>query len=119
MRVLKAVPITSAVAVAKPMYPSSYVLEVDTVMVSKMAAKGAPSTSVIAAAITLVISKPVGTPGKSRLMARAIIVEANNVGNIGPPRYPLLNESPRRRTFRIAKPSNISTPYATGLARIG
>ena len=119
MRVLKAVPITSAVAVAKPMYPSSYVLEVATVIVSKMAANGAPSTRVTAAAITPVISKPVGTLGKSRLIASAIIVEANNVGNIGPPRYPLLNESPRRRTLRIAKPSRDRTPYATGLARIG
>jgi hypothetical protein len=60
------------------------VLAVATVTVSKMAAKGVPSTSVTAAAMIPVTSKPVGTLGKSRLMARATMVEAKIVGKIGP-----------------------------------
>ena len=108
----------SAVAAARAIYPSSCVVDVTKVMVSKMAAKGAPKASVIAATTMHVTSKPTGTLGKSRLRASATVIAANIVGKIGPPRYPALLERARRRIFKMAKPRRTNTPYAAGLAAI-
>src|SRR5450756_2341756 len=69
IRSLKAAPMISAVAAARAIYPSSCVVDVTKVIVSKMAVNGAPKANETAAVTMHVTSKPAGTLGKSMLMA--------------------------------------------------
>src|SRR6266496_5585401 len=81
--------------------------------------KGAFSKSATAADSMHSTRMDTGMAGKIRLRAIATIVQENKVGNVGPPRYPLLNDRASSRIFSSAKSNNSSTPYCAGFWMIG
>jgi hypothetical protein len=75
-----------AVATESERSAISYWLAVLTVIASRIAVRGAPNASVMAAVSMHNTKIDSDILGKARLMARAIIVEEKRIGKIGPPR---------------------------------
>ncbi len=91
---------------------------VPTTTTRRMAVRGAPRARAMAATSMQSTKIETGMPGKSRCRASPTSVDEKMTGKIGPPRYPLLNESASRRTFRSAMKRSIPTPNRAGSARI-
>src|SRR5438270_13944572 len=92
-------PTNIAVAVDRHMSAIMYGSAVPTTATSRIAVKGAFSKSATAADSMHSTRMDTGMVGKIRLRAIATIVQENKVGKVGPPRYPLLNDSANSRIF--------------------
>src|SRR5215467_2808146 len=91
---LTSMPTNMAVTVDKHISAIKYGSAVPITATNRMAARGALNSSPTVADSMHSTRIDTGIDGKSRLNAIAIIVQENKAGNVGPPRYPLLNDNP-------------------------